>query len=158
LAQYLQKLHHHVSVERVVSGKALPDLYDFVVKAGLEPEDPETRRRFANEAQGAVIAERASLDPAASRTLALFASAYGAEAGNFALKVLPTGGLYVAGGIAARLVDQLDWQEFMRSFCAKGRMSSLLGSIPVSVVRDPNVGLLGARAHAALLWRSRTLH
>jgi glucokinase len=158
LAQYLRALHSHVSVERVVSGMALPDLYDFVVKAGIAPEDPETRRRFANESQGAVISERAGQDPAAARALSLFVSAYGAEAGNLALKVLPTGGLYVAGGIAARLVDQLDWQMFMRGFSDKGRMSPLLASFPVFVVRDPNVGLLGARAHAALLWRSRTLH
>jgi glucokinase len=66
--------------------------------------------------------------------------------------------LYVAGGIAARLVDQLDWQVFMRSFSDKGRMTPLMASFPVLVVREPNVGLLGARAHAALLWRSRTLH
>lgn len=158
LAQYLRTLHQSVSVERVVSGMALPDLYDFVVKAGVEPEDPETRRRFANESQGAVISERANVDPAAARALGLFVSAYGAEAGNLALKVLPTGGLYVAGGIAARLVDQLDWQVFMRSFSDKGRMTPLMASFPVFVVREPNVGLLGARAHAALLWRSRTLH
>jgi glucokinase len=158
LAQYLRSLHAHVSVERVVSGMALPDLYDFVVKAGIEPEDPETRRRFANESQGAVISERAGVDPAAARALSLFVSAYGAEAGNLALKVLPTGGLYVAGGIAARLVDQLDWQAFMRAFSDKGRMAPLLAAFPVFVVREPNVGLLGARAHAALLWRSRTLH
>jgi glucokinase len=158
LAQYLRSVHSRVSVERVVSGMGLPDLYDFVVKAGIEPEDPETRRRFANESQGAVISERANQDPAAARALSLFVSAYGAESGNLALKVLPTGGLYVAGGIAARLVDQLDWSEFMRSFSDKGRMSPLMATIPVFVVRDPNVGLLGARAHAALLWRSRTLH
>lgn len=158
LFQYLRKLHGHVSVERVVSGMGLPDLYDFVVKSGLEPEDPETRRRFANESQGAVISERAGQDRAAARALSLFTSAYGAEAGNLALKVLPTGGLYVAGGIAARLVDQLDWQLFMQSFCDKGRMNPLLSTFPVSVVRETNVGLLGARAHAALLWKSRTLH
>ena len=158
LMQYLSSLHSHVSVERVVSGMGLPDLYDFVVKAGLEKEDPETRRRFANESQGAVISERAGQDPAAARALSLFVSAYGAEAGNLALKVMPAGGLYIAGGIAARLVDQLDWQEFLRSFSDKGRMHPLLASFPVFVVRDANVGLLGARAHAALLWRSRTLH
>jgi glucokinase len=158
LAQYLRSLHSHVSVERVVSGMGLPDLYDFVVKAGLEKEDPETRRRFSNESQGAVISERAAQDPAAARALLLFISAYGAEAGNLALKVMPTGGLYIAGGIAARLVEQLDWQEFLRSFADKGRMHPLLEAFPVFVVRDANVGLLGARAHAALLWRSRTLH
>jgi len=158
LLQFLGAQSEHVSVERVVSGLGLSSLYDFVVAAKLAPDDPETRRRFATESHGAVIAARAKEDPAAARALALFTSAYGAEAGNLALKVLPTGGLYIAGGIAARMVDQLDWSAFMRSFCDKGRMSQLMKSIPVSVVREPNVGLLGARAHAALLWRSRTLH
>jgi glucokinase len=158
LWQFLHEQHEHVSVERVVSGIGLANLYEFVTASGLAPSDPETRRRFVRENHGAVISERAQQDPAAARALALFISAYGAEAGNLALKVLPAGGLYVAGGIAARLVDQLDWNEFVRSFHAKGRMADLLKLIPIAVVREPNVGLLGARAHAALLWRSRTLH
>jgi glucokinase len=148
----------HVSVERVVSGPGLGAIYDFVVADGLAPDDAETRRRFATESRGAVISERAGVDPAATRALALFVSAYGAEAGNLALKVLPTGGVYVAGGIASRLVDRLAWDVFLSSFVAKGRMGDLLKTIPVSVVRVANVGLLGARAHAALLWRNRTLH
>jgi glucokinase len=158
LQRFLHAQSGHVSVERVVSGTGLGVLYDFVVSAKLAPEDPETRRRFKQEARGAVIAERAKQDPAAARALSLFVSAYGAEAGNFALKVLPHGGLYVAGGVAARLVDQLDWSVFMKSFLEKGRMQDLLTTIPVMVVRDADVGLLGARAHAALLWRNRTLH
>jgi glucokinase len=150
-SQFLRAQHPHVSVERVVSGLGLGALYDFVVADGLAPDDPVTRARFANESRGAVISERAFVDPAAARTLSLFVSAYGAEAGNFALKVLPRGGMYVAGGIAARLADQLDWPSFMQSFLGKGRMSELLASIPLSVVLNPNVGLLGARAHAELL-------
>lgn len=158
LLQFLGNKSEHVSVERVVSGMGLSSLYDFVVAAKLAPDDPETRRRFAAESHGAVISSRVKEDPAAAKALSLFVSAYGAEAGNLALKVLPTGGLYIAGGIAARLVDQLDWTAFMHSFCDKGRMSQLLKTVPVSVVREQNVGLLGARAHAAVLWRSRTLH
>lgn len=158
LFRFLGGPREHVSVERVVSGLGLSSLYDFVVADGQAPEDPRTRARFARESHGAVIADRASADPAAARALALFVSAYGAEAGNLALKVLPTGGLYVAGGIAARMADRLAWNVFMESFLAKGRMADLLKSIPISVVLNPNVGLLGARAHAALLWRDRTLH
>jgi len=97
-------------------------------------------------------------DPAAARALALFVSAYGAEAGNLALKVLPAGGVYVAGGIATRMVDKLEWVAFVRSFNAKGRMTERLQAIPIAIVRDAHVGLLGARAYAALLWKSRTLH
>jgi len=153
LFQFLRARHARVSVERVVSGLGLSSLYDFVVASGQAPDDPETRRRFQTESHGAVISARAAVDPAAARVLAMFASAYGAEAGNLALKVLPYGGLYIAGGIAARLVDQLDWGEFMRSFLTKGRISPELQSIPVTVVRDASVGLLGARAHAATLWQ-----
>jgi glucokinase len=148
----------HVSVERVVSGMGLGSLYDFVVADGQASDDAETRRRFAAESRGAVIGDRAEVDPAAARALALFVSAYGAEAGNLALKVLPTGGLYVAGGIAARMAERLAWDVFMDNFLSKGRMADLLRTIPVAVVLHPNVGLLGARGHAALLWRDRTLH
>ena len=151
LLRFLQTQTDHVSVERVVSGMGMGALYDFVVADGLAADDPETRARFAEgESRGAVISERAALDPAAARTLALFVSAYGAAAGNLALKVLPRGGMYVAGGIAARLAEQLDWNLFMQNFLAKGRMSELLESIPVSVVLNANVGLVGARAYAAL--------
>jgi glucokinase len=158
LHQFLRAQSEHVSAERVVSGLGLGALYDFVVADGLAPDDPDTRGRFAHESRGAVIADRAAVDPAAARALSLFVSAYGAEAGNLALKVLPVGGLYVAGGIAARMAERLAWDLFMANFLDKGRMSELLKSIPVSVVLNPNVGLVGARAYAALLWRDRTLH
>jgi glucokinase len=158
LQQFLRAQNAHVSVERVVSGLGLGSLYDFVIADGQAPDNPATRARFTHEQRGAVISERAAVDPAAARALAIFVSAYGAEAGNLALKVLPAGGLYVAGGIAARLADRLDWNSFMQSFLAKGRMSELLESIPVSVVLNLDVGLVGARGHAALLWRDRTLH
>jgi glucokinase len=158
LLRFLRTKSEHVSVERVVSGMGLGSLYDFVVADGQARDDAETRRRFADESRGAVIGDRAALDPAAARALAMFVSAYGAEAGNLALKVLPTGGLYVAGGIAARMADRLAWDVFMDNFLSKGRMRELLRAIPVAVVLHPNVGLLGARAHAALLWRDRTLH
>jgi glucokinase len=83
--------------------------------------------------------------------LSLFVSAYGAEAGNLALKSLPTGGLFVAGGIAPKMLPRLASGAFMASFLAKGRLSSVLTAIPVAVVLHPNVGLLGARAQAGLL-------
>jgi glucokinase len=154
LLDYLYAQHERVSVERVVSGMGLATLYEFVVSTGICPTDPETLRRFERESHGAVIADRMKQDPACARVMSLFVSAYGAEAGNLALKVLPAGGLYVAGGIAARSIEQLDWAEFTRSFADKGRMKTLLSSIPIYVVRDLQVGLLGARAYAALLWDS----
>ena len=86
--------------------------------------------------------------------LSLFVTSYGAEAGNLALKVLPTGGLFVAGGMAPKLIGVLRRGEFMESMLDKGRMSGLLASMRVSVVMNARVGLLGARAEASMVYRS----
>lgn len=150
LLRFLSQRYEHVSVERVVSGIGLPDIYEFVVAEGVAPAHPETVRRWAQESAGAVLAAQAAVDPAADLALSLFVAAYGAEAGNWALKTLPTGGLFVAGGIAPRLLDRIRGGSFMESFLAKGRLSAVLTSIPVAVVLHPNVGLLGARVQAAL--------
>lgn len=152
LAFLLARHPGHVSVERVVSGLALGDLYDFVVHEGVAVADPATTARFSREPKATVIGERGLVgaDPAASAALAMFVSAYGAEAGNLALRVMPTGGLYVAGGIARKLLPLLRRGGFLASFLAKGRMSKILESIRVSVVLAPEVGLLGARVCAAL--------
>jgi glucokinase len=151
LLQFLWKRYEHVSVERVVSGIALPDLYEFVVAEGLAKANAETLQRAKSESMGAVLSDQAAVDPAADIALNLFVSAYGAEAGNLALKALPSGGLFVAGGIAPRMLPRLSSGAFMASFLAKGRLSSVLTPIPVAVVLHPNVGLLGARVQAGLL-------
>jgi glucokinase len=148
LLEYLLTKHHHVSVERVVSGLGFRGIYEFVVAQGLAPPNADTLRRFEVESVGAVLGARSSQDPAAELTLETFVSAYGSEAGNLALKTLPTGGLFIAGGIAPRMLDRLSSGVFMERFRSKGRMRALLGSIPVAVVLHPNVGLLGARTHA----------
>jgi glucokinase len=156
LLQFLWQRYEHVSVERVVSGIALPELYEFIVAEGLAQSNPETVRRSQTESAGAVLAAQAPVDPAADLALSLFVSAYGAEAGNLALKALPVGGLFVAGGIAPRMLPRLASGAFMASFLAKGRLSSVLTTIPVAVVLHPNVGLLGARTQAGLLSVRRT--
>jgi glucokinase len=79
----------------------------------------------------------------------IFVSAYGAEAGNLALKLLPYGGLYVAGGIAAKNLSLLTAGAFLESFTNKGRVSPLLDRVPVHIVLNPQVGLIGAALKAA---------
>jgi glucokinase len=161
LLQFLRARHGgdsaRVSIERAVSGLGLPSLYEFVVQEGRAAADPVTLARLALEAPAAVIGERglSGDDPAASEALTLFVSLYGAEAGNLALRVLPTGGLYIAGGIAPKLLPRFCDGTFMTSFLAKGRMSKILAEVRVCVVLEPEVGLLGARACAALLCDSR---
>jgi glucokinase len=80
----------------------------------------------------------------------MFVSAYGAEAGNLALKVLSVGGVYVGGGIAPRILEKLKDGTFMRAFSDKGRMSQLLINVPVRVILDSRAALLGAAAFAEL--------
>jgi glucokinase len=82
-------------------------------------------------------------------TLKMFLEAYGAEAGNLALKLLPYGGLYIAGGIAAKIFPMLQQEDFLKAFKAKGRMTSLLERIPIHLILNPKVGLIGAALYAA---------
>ncbi len=84
------------------------------------------------------------------QALDLFVSLYGSEAGNLALKVLATGGIYLGGGIAPKIVDKLRGSSFLKAFSTKGRMSHLLKAIPVRVILNDKAGLLGA-AHCAAL-------
>ena len=80
-------------------------------------------------------------------TLKLFAAVLGAETGNLALKVLATGGVYIGGGIPPRILSYLDSEDFMRAFHNKGRFSEMLSHVPVHVILNPDVALMGAAAH-----------
>jgi glucokinase len=137
----------HVSWERVLSGNGLGSLYDFFREARRVGETATNVRAIAAAAdRNPVIAELgiAGKSKAAKKALDLFASMYGAEAGNLALKTLAVGGVYVCGNIAARALSVLERGDFHRSFVAKGRQSPLMESIPVAVVLDTGVGLAGA--------------
>ena len=151
LQRLLEAAHGgRVSVERVVSGPGLAQVYRFLLAHGMAAS-PEVARALAAEDDGAVISRFALAggDDACVRALDLFVAAYGAEAGNLALRSLPTGGLYVAGGIAPKLRTKLADGSFIAAFRRKGRVSGLMESFPVHVVLEPRVGLLGA-ALAAL--------
>jgi glucokinase len=157
LLRFLSKrVGGRVSIERVVSGPGLISVYEFVRATGLAPSNPETEALMRADDPAAVIGRRGSAgeDPACARAVSLFVSLYGAEAGNLALKVLPTGGLFVAGGISPKLIDALRGGEFMRSLLDKGRMRPVLERIPVAVIMNPRVALLGARAMASVVYSS----
>lgn len=154
LLQFLMTRHKRVSVERVVSGLGLAAIYDYVCDAKLTDINPEIRQAVDSGGDPAAIIHRAAdagTDPASERTLDIFVAAYGAEAGNFALKTLPWGGIFVAGGIAAKMIERLKNGLFLEAFLNKGRMSALLQQMRVQVVMDPKVGLLGARSAAVAL-------
>ena len=152
-----------VSVERVVSGQGIIAIYQFLRDRGMAAESPElaeivtTWEREAGRAKSvdpAAAISQAALkgeDSLAVQTMELFVGAYGAEAGNLALKLLPYGGLYVAGGIAAKNLPLLTQDTFLDAFSHKGRLSKLLEDIPVRIVLNPRVGLIGAARRAAEL-------
>jgi glucokinase len=151
LFQYLQKLYPHVSVERVCSGKGLPSIYDYLREINYAPELPEVDEALAQaEDRTPLIVEHAVHSPKPSplcvATLDIFIATFGAAAGNLALNVLSTGGVYLAGGIPPRIVPALQNGRFMEAFLRKGRLSELLASLPVHVILS-RAALLGAAAH-----------
>lgn len=166
LVEYLLERHgiDRVSVERVVSGQGIAAIYQFLRDRGIGQESPDIAAAIRTWEQQMGKSEK-TVDPAAvisqaaiagtdslcEQAMNLFVAAYGAEAGNLALKLLPYGGLYIAGGIAAKNLPLLDRAGFMHHFETKGRVSRLLESVPVAVVLDPQVGLLGAAVRAQQL-------
>jgi glucokinase len=145
-----------VSVERAVSGPGLIAIYEFVRAHDIAESNAETEAQMLAGDAAEVIGRRGEggEDPACAHALALFMSLYGAEAGNLALKTLPSGGLFVAGGIAPKLIATLKRGEFMGALLDKGRMRPVLERMHVAVVMNPQVGLLGARSLATMVYRS----
>ena len=138
---HLHQLYGHVSWERVVSGMGLVNIFTFL--GGPEIEAAEI----------AALAERG--DERALRTVAMFVDAYGAEAGNMALRVLARGGVYLAGGIAAKNTAWFTSGAFIEAFLRKGRFRELMETIPVDLIVREDVGLAGAAETARLSLESR---
>ncbi len=151
LLQHLRRtLNGRVSFERVVSGLGIKNVYAYLRDVEKIDEPQWLRDRLASEDPNAVIGTCAEDGSSwiCFETMKLFAAAYGAEAGNIALKVLATGGLYLGGGIAPKILKTLQNGAFTQAFLDKGRLSSLLQSIPVRVILDDTCALLGAAAYA----------
>lgn len=150
LLEYLLKRHSRVSYERVLSGPGLFTLYEFMKQSGRGGEPAWLAERLASEDPAAVISEVALAEQSdlCVCTVDLFVSLLGAEAGNLALKCLATGGMYLGGGIAPKILPKLKDGTFMKAFLHKGRFSSLLAKIPVWVILDPQTALHGAAQFA----------
>ena len=153
LLQYLRKtLKGRVSWERVVSGIGIKNIYEYLRDVEKLEEPEWLRHRIATEDPNAVIGTSAEdgSSQLCFETMQLFAAAYGAEAGNLALKVLALGGIYVGGGIAPKMIKTLNSGGFMQAFLDKGRLSPVLQSIPVRIILDDTCALLGAAAFAEM--------
>ncbi len=155
LLEFLLTEHHHVSCERVLSGPGLFNVYRFVRQEGHHEEPAWLAERLAAEPAPAVVSECAlnGRSPLCQEALGLFVGIYGAEAGNLALKTLATGGVFIGGGIAPKILPALTDGAFLRAFVHKGRMRALLEATPVRIIVSPTIALLGAAHAATLEWR-----
>lgn len=168
LLTYIKTLYNigRVSVERVVSGLGITAIYQFLRSQEGMLETPQMKKNYeiwerelskpdieasvdlAAEISKAAVEQN---DALCEQTMRLFIEAYGAEAGNLALKLLPYGGVYIAGGIAPKILPLLQEGNFMKAFRDKGRMRPLMDKMPVYVILNPKVGLIGASLYAALI-------
>lgn len=147
LLRHLETKWSHVSFERVLSGPGLAALYAFERARSGESEPAWLAAEIAGAGDPAPPVTAAGLagkDAVAERTVERFISIYGGEAGNLALKVLATGGLWVGGGIAPKLLPRMLDGTFFGGFCDKGRFAPLLAKIPIRVVTNDRCALLGA--------------
>jgi glucokinase len=160
LLKYLLQRFEHVSFERVLSGPGLFNIYQFLRDTKRYPEPPWLAEQIA-AGDGSAVVSRTGLEGTAeicTQALEIFCSLYGAEAGNLALKLVATGGMFIGGGIAPRIIKKLSGPAFMKSFISKGRVSALLESIPVKVITNDKTALLGAGRVAALAAARKQAH
>lgn len=153
LLRHMNGRFGHTSFERLVSGPGLHHIYRFLRDTG-RAEEPDWLEDKISESEdpSAVISELAmsSRSSLCDQALDLFAHIYGVAAGNLALTSLATGGVYLGGGIAPKILSRLKEGPFLEGFCHKGRLSGLLTDIPVKVILEPKTPLLGAARHAVL--------
>ena len=159
LWRYLRgKFSGHVSYERILSGQGFFDLFDFLAQTGRWPQSDAARQKLQEAArEGGTAARNAMVtrlaleakDPLCLQAVGLFLSIYGAEAGNMALKCVARGGVFLAGGIAPKMVEAFSLGSFLEGFMAKGRFASMLRNTRVRLALNQEAGLLGAGHYAA---------
>ena len=157
LLRYLHERFDHVSYERICSGMGLPNIYNFYKETERYEEPAWLSELLAAAPDPTPVIVTAAFDAArpcalCQATLETFVSVLGAEAGNLALKVLSTGGVYLAGGIPPRILPALEGELFLRAFLRKGRLSHLLAPMPVNVVLNAKAALLGAMHYGLEMW------
>ena len=150
LLRYLVARFGHVSFERIVSGPGLVNVYNFLrdTHRGEEPQWLTDELAQGDQAAAISRAAVAGKSVLAEHALDLWISIYGAEAGNLALKLMATGGVFLGGGIAPKIVSKLSGLLFMQAFVSKGRLQPLLESIPVKVITNDKIALFGAARYA----------
>lgn len=157
LHEHLKKQFNRVTYEHLVSGPGLTRIYAFLHTEGYDMPSAQLQTAMQNGDPAEAISHFAltDQDKLAAKALEMFISLYGAYAGNLALSCLATGGVFIAGGIAPKMIDRLRQGDFMMAFCDKEPMADVLKAMPVRVVMNEHAGLLGAARVAADHERSR---
>ncbi|MBZ5703605.1 MAG: glucokinase [Acidobacteriia bacterium] len=150
LLEYLREKFGHASWERVLSGPGLCNIYSFLRDGGYGEESAWVREQMRERDPASVIAEAGLGKDCAlcARALELFVSLYGAEAGNLALRAVAVGGIFIGGGIAAKMASKLAGGGFLEAFLAKGRMAPMLSKVAVRVILEEKTPMLGAARFA----------
>jgi glucokinase len=151
LLQYLLKKFPRVSYERILSGPGIKNIYDFMKDTGKEEEPSWLREQMRDAPDPPALISQLALEHKAAiceAALSLFVSVYGAETGNCALKFMTTGGIFIGGSIAAKILPKMQDPTFMKSFLDKGRMAPLLEDMPVKIVLNDDSGIIGAARYA----------
>jgi glucokinase len=152
LVRFLATKFGHVSYERILSGPGLVNVYEFLCASGCGKESAELSAAMEAGDPAAAISQAAltGKDSLAGKALDLWIAVYGAETSNLGLKIMSTGGLFLAGGISPKILPKLKESLFMEAFLDKGRMRPLVEAMPVHVVTNEKAGLLGAARCAAV--------
>jgi len=159
LLTYLQKKYGRVSCERILSGPGIKNIYDFLRDTNKVDEPQWLREQMAAATDAPALISQLALEGKAAicdQTLSLFVSIYGAETGNCALNFLSTGGVFLGGSIAAKIVPKMKDPIFMQSFLDKGRMEQLLKEMPVKIVLNDDSGIIGAARYTLIERAFRT--
>lgn len=159
LLAYLQKKYGRVSCERILSGPGIKNIYDFLRDTNKQDEPQWLKEQMAAAPDPPALISQLALEGRATicdQTLSLFVSIYGAETGNCALNFLSTGGIFLGGSIAAKIVPKMKDPIFMQSFLDKGRMEQLLKEMPVKIVLNDDSGIIGAARYTLIERAFRT--
>jgi glucokinase len=159
LLSYLQKKYGRISCERILSGPGIKNIYDFLRDAH-KAEEPEWLRTQMSAAPDppALISQMAleSKSAICDQTLSIFVSVFGAETGNCALNFMSTGGIFIGGSIAVKIIRKMNDPVFLESFLDKGRMGTILKDMPVKIVANDDSGIIGAARYTLVQKAFRT--
>jgi glucokinase len=159
LLAYLQKKYGRISCERLLSGPGIRNIYEFLRDSRKAEEPDWLREQIATAHDVPALISRLALDGKAAicdQALTTFVSIFGAETGNCALRYMSTGGIFIGGSIAAKIVERMKHPVFMQSFLDKGRMEGLLKDMPVKIILNDDCGLIGSARYTLVQKAFRT--